>query len=54
MDEVEAFLAVQPCLGEVVDLEAQIRGHHGGLGGAEVGAEDLGVLRLGYCLWGED
>jgi hypothetical protein len=44
VDQVEAVFAEEPWLGEVVDFEAQVWGDERGLCGAEIGAENLGVL----------
>jgi hypothetical protein len=41
VDEVEGGWLVQPGLGAVVDFEFEVWRDHGGLGGAEIGSEDL-------------
>ena len=42
VDKVEQVVVPGPFSGAVVDLEAQVRGHPGGLDRREVGADDLG------------
>lgn len=44
MDEIETLFAEQPRLGEIIDFEAEIRGDHGGLRGAEIGSQNLDGL----------
>ena len=41
VDKIEALFAVQPWLGEIVDLESEIGRNHRGLGRAEIGSQDL-------------
>lgn len=42
MDEVETLFRESPYFVGVVDFEFAVRRHEGGLGGREIGADDLG------------